>query len=261
MQLDNKMLRLSMQPNHGGKIDKLFSHRLRRNLLLPLDPAADLPLPDGAFFSVSGWDECIPTVEASAGAPELGYAWRTKAEGGIKGNRLFTRWTVPGWQLERVTELKEDGLSSHYVMTNLGAAPAPLLWAAHVLLPLEGLREVTLPGGKLLPGPGCDVAALAGERLAGNADGWSITDIRRRDMSWKFFIPADRPVVLCYNDSTLTMTTDAGWWGIWLNEGSCCDLLCIGVEPTNVPSDALADSRISVGPNETTTASWKLDIA
>ena len=258
--VESEQFRLRFLPEQGGKVDEIYAHHLRRNLLLPLHPAAALPLPDGAVFSVNGWDECLPTVAASAGAPDLGHAWRTAPEYGLAGSRLFTRWTVPGWQLERAVNLRANGLAAHYVMTNVDAAPAPLLWAAHVLLPLAGMQEVMLPGGNLLPGPGCDVEALARERLSGDAHGWQIRDIRRRKMSWKFFLPADRPVVLHYADTTLTMTTDAGWWGVWLNEGNFCDLLCIGVEPTTAPSDLLADSRLILEPGEFTTATWEMSL-
>jgi len=252
--------RVSVLPEQGGKVSELYHYGLRRNLLLPRLPTADLPLPDGAVFSVSGWDECLPTVGASLGMPELGYAWRTTPECRIDGNRLLTRWEVTGWRLGRVTTVEEHTVTTRCVMTNLGTKDSPLLWAGHVLLPLEGLREVTLPGGDLLPGPGCDVEELARDRLSGGRNGWQVRDIRRRDLNWKFFLPADRPVVLQYADAVLTMTTDAGWWGIWLNEGQFCNLLCIGVEPTTVPSDMLADSPIRLPPAGAAMASWNLKV-
>jgi len=257
---ETSAFRITVLPEQGGKVSELFSYRLGRNLLLPRLPTAGLPMPDGAVFNVSGWDECIPTVEDSLGVLRLGYAWRAEPECRIDGNRLLARWEVPGWRLERETTAAESAVTSRYVMTNLSRQEAPLLWASHVLLPLEGLREVTLPGGDLLPGPECDVGELAGSRLSGNQDGWSIRDIRRRGLNWKFFLPAGRPVVLHYADTDLTMTTAAGWWGIWLNEGGLCDLPCIGVEPTNVPSDALADSPIRIPPDGVVTVSWRLQI-
>ncbi|MHB0938029.1 MAG: hypothetical protein ACYC6A_16695 [Armatimonadota bacterium] len=259
--LESAGFRVTVLPEHGGKVRELYHYGLRRNLLLPRLPGSDLPLPDGAVFSVSGWDECLPTVEASLGVPDLGYAWRTEPQCRVEANRLITRWEVPGWRLERAITVEEKAVTSRCVMTNAGPKDAPLLWAGHVLLPLEGLREVVLPGGDLLPGPGCDVEELARERLSGVAGDWHIRDIRRRGMSWKFFLPADRPVMLQYADAVLTLTTEAGWWGIWLNEGNFCDLLCLGVEPTNVPSDALGDSRILVPPDSTATATWRLEVS
>jgi len=258
--LDASAFRLTVLPEQGGKVNELYHYGLRRNLLLPRLPSADLPLPDGAVFSVSGWDECLPTVEASVGVPELGYAWRATPQCRVEENRLLTRWAVPGWWMERRTTVAEQAVTSRYIVTNAGPKEAPLLWAGHVLLPLEGLREVSLPGGDILPGPGCDIEELARDRLSGDRNGWKIRDIRRRNMSWKFFLPADRPVVLQYEDTVLCLTTDAGWWGVWLNEGNFNDLLCIGVEPTNVPSDALADSRLVIPPDGAATVSWRLEV-
>ena len=258
--LESSTFRLTVLPEQGGKVSKLYHHRLGRNLLLPRLPGSDLPLPDGAVFSVSGWDECLPTVEASLGVPELGYAWRTEPRCRIEDNRLLTCWEVPGWRLERVITVEERGVTSRCAMTNVGPQYAPLLWAGHVLFPLEGLREVVLPGGDLLPGPGCDVEELARERLSGDCDGWQVRDLRRRHLSWKFFLPATHPVVMHYKDATLTLSTDAGWWGIWLNEGNFCDLLCLGVEPTNAPSDAQADSHIRIPSGGTAAVSWTLEV-
>jgi len=258
--LESSAFRLTVLPEQGGKVSELYHHGLDRNLLLPRLPSADLPLPDGATFSVSGWDECLPTVESSQGVPELGYAWRATPQCRVEENRLLTRWELPSWWLERVIAFEEKAITSRCVMTNVGPKDAPLLWAGHVLLPLERLREVTLPAGDLLPGPGCNIEELAHDRLTGNAGGWHIRDIRRRNQSWKFFLPADRPVVMQYEDTVLTLTTDAGWWGVWLNEGNFCDLMCIGVEPTNVPSDALADSQIRIPPEDSASVSWSLKV-
>jgi|GEM_PF-1831725 len=259
--LERANFRVTVLPEQGGKVTELYHRRLDRNLLLPRLPTADLPLADGAVFSVAGWDECIPSVDASLGVLRLGYAWRTTPVCLIDENKLLTNWEMPGWRLEREMIFAESMVTSRCIIMNMGSNDAPLLWAGHVLLPLDGLREVTLPAGDLLPGPECDIEDLAKNRLSGNRNGWNIVDIRRRDLNWKFFLPAGNPVVLHYNDASLTMTTDTGWWGIWLNEGGLCDQLCIGVEPTNVPSDALADSQIFIPPDGVVTVSWSLKVS
>lgn len=261
VEITSNTFRLRALPEQGGKISELFAVSAGRNLLLPELPSAGLPLPDGATFSVSGWDECLPTVEASAGVPDLGYAWRTSPEMVDSGNVLHAHWNVPGWHLDRDIVLNDDGLTADYRIANQGSMPAPALWAAHVLLPLEGMHEAALPVGDLLPGPGCDVEDLAVRRLSRGRDGWFLRKIRRRGMSWKFFLPAHAPVQLRYEDVTLTLTTDAGWWGIWLNEGNFCDLLCLGVEPTNWPSDALADVETRINPGEPMTIRFTLSVS
>src|SRR5689334_20789089 len=126
--LESSAFRITVLPEQGGKVSELFHYGLGRNLLLPRLPSADLSLPDGATFSVSGWDECLPTVEASQGVPELGYAWRATPQCRIEENRLLSRWEVPDWWLERVITVEEDTVTSRCVMTNVGPKDAPLLW-------------------------------------------------------------------------------------------------------------------------------------
>lgn len=250
VQIENTISSLTVDPAQGGKVVALFDRRLGRNLLLPREPSADLPLPDGAVFSISGWDECLPTVEASAGALDLGHAWRTPPACTIDSERLATCWTIPGWEMRRDICLGDDGLDASYMIRNTGDAPAPVLWAAHVLFPLAGLQHLILPMEEALPGPGCDLAELR-ERMRGTT---------MPGHSWKFFLPAVCPVVLSYGDVHLHLDTDAPWWGVWLNEGRLNGLECVGIEPTTTASDALADSHTLVEPGATITVSWNLNI-
>ncbi len=259
MTLETDTMHIVLAPERGGKVTEIFDRRAGRNLLLSEMPTAGLPLPDGTTFDVAGWDEAIPTVEASAGAPELGDAWRTPAACRVEEDCLHAHWVMPGWELAREIAVVGREMAVRYIATNRLDTPAPLLWAGHVLLPLAGLHEAGLPAGTPQPGPECHLNELAA-RLDGDDTGWYIHHVTARNQSWKFFLPAAQPVTLRYADVTLTLTTDAGWWGIWLNEGKLCNLHCLGIEPTNAPTDALADVRDRVPAGGAFTASWHLQI-
>jgi len=258
MILNTGDLRISISPGHGGKITEIYDHKFARNLLVAQDAGNDLPLPDGAVFSITGWDEAVPTVETSLGIPELGYAWRMSADCRVDGDHLLSQWQLPGWRVERDIQTHGRGLTVDYIITNLLDQPASLLWAAHVLFAVQGIERVELPAGELLPGPQCDTDALA-HRLSGDASGWHIRDIADRGTSWKFFLANRQPVSLVFDEATVEITGDMRYWGIWINEG-LFGPPCLGIEPTNAPSDALADSRTIVEAGAAFTASWKLQI-
>ena len=256
--LNTADLRISTSPAQGGKITEIFDHRLARNLLVAQDAGNDLPLPDGAVFSITGWDEAVPTVETSGDVPELGYAWRVAADSCISEHHLLSRWHIPGWRVERDIHANGRGLTVDYIITNLRNQPAPLLWAAHVLFAVQGIERVELPAGDLLPGPLCDTAALA-KHLQNNPDDWQIHDIIDRGDSWKLFLENRQPVRLLLADATVEITGDMAYWGIWINEGRFGPP-CLGIEPTNAPSDALADSQTVIEAGAAFTATWQLQI-
>jgi len=249
--------RLKVDPARGGKVVEIRHDSVSRNLLLDAQPGAVLSLEHGDQFDVSGCDEIVPTLEPEADIPTLGYAWRTGADCTGDGSVLCTRWTIPGWSVKRESRAAGNTLSSRSLVHNTRETSQPAIWAVHALYPLEGMLQVTLPGGEPLPGPGCEIVDLK-PHLDGKTDEWRILDFANIGRSWKFFLEADRPVRMEYADISLTIETDAPWWGIWLNRGGYCGMTCIGVEPTTDPTDYLRESTTIVPAGEAIEHTWSL---
>lgn len=252
-------LELSLDARRGGKITRLFDVGLGRNLLLSSSQSGRLVLDDGLVFDVSGWDEIIPSIEPCDDVPPMGWAVRTSPRCLAEAGCLVSEWEIPGWRLERSIRVAGSGLTADYGITNRSERPAKVLWAAHVLYPTEGLHEVTLPAGGIIPGPGCDVDEVM-RVLARDQDNWHIRTLENAGRSWKFFLPARGAAVLAYGDATLSIATDTAWWGIWINLGRI-GRPCIGIEPTNWPSDLLRDVGDSIAGSATVSLSWGLRIA
>jgi len=238
----------------GGKIVALRRAGVDRNLLFA--PDAPLALDDGGdTFAVAGWDEAFPTVAASAGLPGWGTAWRGFPEQRLVRNGVEHRWTMPGYAFERTLRAEGDALTAAYRWSNTTEDALPALWAAHALYPTTGLQDTRLPDAELVAGPQCILDELEAH-LVRDARGWGIADFGRNGLSWKFFVPAVGPATLRYADVTLTIETDAGWWGVFLNRGRFGEP-CVGIEPTTHPTDFAAEAP-ALGAGETRSVWWRL---
>ena len=253
--LNTPLLSLTIDPKQGGKITGIFDRRLGRNVLADRLPAP-LPLPDGAVFTIAGWDEAFPNLEPHGELPTLGLAWRATPRCWLTENSLHTLWSLPTWSIERDITISGDALIARYTMTNLRDEPQPAIWAGHALYPLEQLTQAILPAGEMLPGPNCCLREVS-EQLIADALSRRIVDTTPVARSWKFFLPAAREVQLHYHDARLTLTTDAPWWGIWLCRGAH-GVNCLGIEPTNAPTDYLAEVKEAIPAGGKWETSWCL---
>ncbi|MBI2844264.1 MAG: hypothetical protein HYX78_12760 [Armatimonadetes bacterium] len=258
MIFETNRFRISIDLQRGGKITELTDHRLARNLLFEEQADSGLPLEDGAVFSVSGWDEAVPSLEPCENVPTLGHAWRTHAVCVEGREHVTTCWSIPGWNLERKILLSDNGLTASYRMRNTSDKPSRLLWAAHALYPAEGLLRLVLPGGEPIPGPGHDPEGLS-RQLKADGEKWLVSDFSSRGKSCKLFLPAHQEVVLHYKDAVLTIATDTQWFGIWLNLGRLAGC-CVGIEPTNAPTDSLDQVRETVPSEEHFITGWSLQV-
>ncbi|MHB9036188.1 MAG: hypothetical protein ACYC64_05945 [Armatimonadota bacterium] len=249
---------MSLDPTRGGKITELVHRSMGRNLLLSEEAVCDMPLDDGAVFAIAGWDECVPSIEACAGIPVLGHAWRMNVEAALSQDNLNTFWRMPGWTLERGIETNDTSLTARYALKSDSDKPASVLWASHVMYPLAGLVEAVLPPGEPVVHWRCNLDELKSV-IEGDSRGWFVRNTVGRGNSWKFFLPAEGDVVLRYTDAVLTLSTDAPWWGIWLNLGHK-GIPCIGVEPTNVPTDSVNDVLDIVPPRGMLKSSWSIRV-
>jgi galactose mutarotase-like enzyme len=142
---------LAVRPERGGRITSL---RLDGEELLEQgigidDPGASGFVASGAF----GWDEMVPTVDATDSLPDHGEAWRMPWHVGEKsGTSVFMRCSgrVVPWELGRRIELEEDRLRVSYTYTNRGTSPQYAYWCAHPLFKFESGMEIGVPDGARL---------------------------------------------------------------------------------------------------------------
>ena len=141
---------LEVRPERGGRITSL---RLDGEELLEQgigidDPGAAGFVSGGAF----GWDEMVPTVDATDTLPDHGEAWRlpwqVDAETRSSVHMRCAGRVVP-WELERQIEVDER-VKVTYVYRNVGAEPHRGYWCAHPLFKFESGMQIGLPGGSRL---------------------------------------------------------------------------------------------------------------
>ena len=151
---------MEIQPERGGRI---ISLRLGGEELLDQGIGVDDPSAVGFVAAgARGWDEMVPTVDASrypgpgpfegVEMPDHGEAWRLP-------------WTVTGdgamecsgrvlpWKLERRIVLG-DSVRLEYRYTNLGDAPLYAYWCAHPLFRYEADMHVEVASGVPRPEAG-----------------------------------------------------------------------------------------------------------
>jgi hypothetical protein len=149
--LENDHLRVVIDPARGGKCLSLCSLRTGTEWLLPpLRPYADAKNTSGFDeWDGGGFDECLPTVAATATAPDHGELWRHiwQELPGATGNELALRTTACGGALlfERRAHLEGACLILRYQVVNQSHAPQSLLYCAHPLLGVEQGDRISLP--------------------------------------------------------------------------------------------------------------------
>ena len=159
--LENDVLRTVVVPALGAKIVSLFDKRVAHEWLVgpmrPLQPAAY-----GAKFidqDMSGWDECIPTIDAcaypiagpyaQASLPDHGEVWalpwqRVASAPGTLALAVEGR-ALP-YRLQRTLALTApDTLHFDYRITNTGDAAFAYLWAAHPQFTCDEETTIVLP--------------------------------------------------------------------------------------------------------------------
>jgi galactose mutarotase-like enzyme len=144
---------LEVRPERGGRITSL---RLDGEELLEQgigidDPGAAGFVAGGAF----GWDEMVPTLDATETLPDHGEAWRFPWQvGSVTRSSVFMRCAgrVVPWELGRRIELDEDRVRVSYTYTNRGTSPHHAYWCAHPLFRFEAGMEIGVPGGSRLGG-------------------------------------------------------------------------------------------------------------
>ncbi len=207
---------MDIRPERGGRITSL---RLRGEELLDQGIGVDQPTAEGFVEAGAwGWDELVPTVEATGTLPDHGEAWRVPWVV-VSGDSTSCVMTCEGralpWRLERRIELAEMVRIS-YALSNAGATEIPGYWCAHPLFRYEAGMEIDV-----------------GARLMGFAEG----------KSGKFFLPRgdiDRARLRWRGGPAIEITWDrdaAPHCGVWICNGDLGGYRQVAIEPATGGGD------------------------
>jgi galactose mutarotase-like enzyme len=271
--LESDVLRVVVVPALGAKIVSLFDKRVEHEwLVAPMRPLQ--PVAYGSRFidqDMSGWDECLPTINAcpypaagpfaGAGLPDHGEVWalpwRPVADApdalalAVNGRALPYRFQ------RTIRFAAPDSLQFDYRITNTGGAAVEYLWAAHPQFTCDEETTIVLPpavtevynvvtdghwgaAGQRYPWP---VAfAQNGERYQLDCIGAAT----RHDCR-KFYLPPESSVTWATlvdycRGFGLRMTWNAAelpYLGIWVDEGAINRVSTVALEPTNGFYDSL----------------------
>ena len=202
-----------VRPERGGRITSL---RLDGEELLDQgigvdDPGAPGFVEGGAF----GWDEMVPTVEATASLPDHGEAWRLPWQVDAATPRSVDMRCAGGlvpWELRRRLELDLGRVRVSYTYRNRGASPHHAYWCAHPLFRFESGMEIGVAGGS---------------RLAQLAEG----------TSEKVFLPVgsvDRVRLAWRSGAAIELAWDVGvtpYVGVWACNGDLGGYRQVAIEP------------------------------
>jgi galactose mutarotase-like enzyme len=224
---------LEMRPERGGRITSL---RLDGEELLEQgigvdDPGAAGFVAGGAF----GWDEMVPTVDATETLPDHGEAWRLpwKVVAQDATTALMRgRGRVVSWELERRIDVDER-VAVTYIYRNVAAEPQRAYWCAHPLFRFESGMEIGVPDGS---------------RLAQLAEG----------TSEKLFLPkgsVDRVRLGWRSGAAIELAWDlelTPYVGVWVCNGDLGGYRQIAIEPATGGGDRpdSAEPAPLLGPGE-----------
>ena len=278
--LENEHLRVQIAPARGGKIVSLFSKRTATEWLLPPLRAYDEATATGGFeqWDGGGFDECLPTIAATATAPDHGELWRCPWQEEPEPDAILLRTTAYAGAIAVRRRARLDGpcLVLDYAVENVGNVAQSLLYSAHPLLRVVQGDRIQLPGEVLR----LRVEGSRAERLGqpGDRIGWPVTrladghatedvstvgppDGQQADklfagplaVGWcTLFRPSlGEGLMISFPPETLPYV---GLWicrAAWPEEGTARQYT-VALEPTNANCDSLADA-------ERDGTAWRLD--
>jgi len=272
--MESAALRVVVVPALGAKIVSLFDKRVDHEwLIAPMRPLR--PVAYGARFTdqdMSGWDECLPTINAcpypaagpfaEASLPDHGEVWALPWQPVDAAPHALTL-AVDGralpYRLQRTLRFAApDTLQLDYQIANTGAAAFAYLWAAHPQFTCDEETTIVLPpaikevynvvtdghwgaAGQRYPWP----VAIAQNGARYQLD--CIGAATRHDCR-KFYLPPESSVtwaaLVDYRRGFgLRMTWDAAelpYLGIWVDEGAINCVSTVALEPTNGFYDSLS---------------------
>jgi len=245
--LRNGMVEVGVAPELGAKVVSLKNLRTGRQWMYHSNGGIRLfrnkPGDDFARSPVSGWDECLPTIQPcqwrGRALPDHGEVWsrawhldETAWEGGVI--KTIVRLPISPFEFTRTITLRGGKLDVEYEIMNLDSGPQEYLWAMHPMLALQ-------PGDRLL-------FPRAVRQCVGHEPWVDSLEFETQAPAFaKVFASPLRQgkaaVFNCVSGDQLTLRWDAAEnnaLGIWLTRGGWNDHHHLALEPANGASDSLA---------------------
>ena len=252
--LKNDRVEIAVAPALGAKVISLKNLATGRQWMW--HPGTSLRLfanrlgDDFAASTMTGWDECIPTIAPcrwkGRDLPDHGEVWSVPwqvdedrwGQGVLKTS---VKLAISPLSFERSIKLVGGEVRVNYALTNLGAASEDFLWAMHPLMPagagdrLDVPEEVramlgnsewldTLDASEFCPPY---VKAYASGISQGHAAAINDVSGDRLEFSWD----------ASENDKL----------GLWLTRGGWNGHHHLAIEPTNAAADSLAETGTKHG--------------
>ena len=264
--LENADIRAEVAPSLGGKFISLYSKRTSTEWLLPpLRPHAEARTTGGfEQWDGGGFDECLPTVAATATAPDHGEVWRHAWQEEATADSLLLRTTAlnGGVVFERRAHLDGASLVLHYAVENTSDAQQSLLYCAHPLLRVEQGDRILLPAevrDVMVEGSAKERLGRRGNRIAwpmpkagedlsvvGPPDGSQADKIFAGPLTdgWCALVRSslDEGVEVTFGSEVLP------YLGLWIcraawPESGKAKQYTVAFEPASAPFDSLADAE------------------
>ena len=207
---------IEVRPERGGRITSL---RLDGTELLDQGIGIDQPTADGFVAAGAfGWDEMVPTVEATGSLPDHGEAWRLPwmvSASSPSSCAMACEGRALPWRLERRIEAG-PAVRADYRLTNMGASGLPAYWCSHALF-------------RYTPG----VVVDAGAKLMRFAEG----------KSGKFFVTPgsiDRARISWEDGTGIELAWDPArtpHCGVWICNGDLGGYRQVAIEPATGGGD------------------------
>ena len=157
--LENSLLRIEVDPEHGGRVTSFFSKANQTEFLwydpsrLPVNPALDY---DGNF--AGGMDELVPCDLPEHGFPDHGELWTQTLQATFDQDRLVLEGRLPkcGLYYKRTMSVNNNYIISNYLLQNLTSRPLDFMWKLHAAWAIA-------PGDRLAVPASCFQAADPGD--------------------------------------------------------------------------------------------------
>jgi len=269
MQLESASLHITVLPEVGGKVARIFDKRSNRSLLVsPQTGYRTVPVGDSWMnYDKSGMDDCFPNIargihpdrgSGSIVLPDLG-EWVYGTWEAVFNSRweiaLQRRGTsLPYQATKRIAFVNDDTLRFDYSIAHCGDAPFRYMWCAHPLFAVDGAFAVRLPGTRLL---------YRKFPFDGEIRHWPVRNEIDLSRQWipqgttlKTFVSGleEGWCELSVNDQSLRLGFDlkvTPFLGIWFNNFGFpqeAPYRCIALEPCTSQSDLLDPSEGSWDP-------------
>jgi galactose mutarotase-like enzyme len=296
--LENDKLRVITVPSLGGKLVSVFDkHAGREWLALPTKPLI-APVPYAASFlefSLSGWDEMLPTIIAcqyplpgslhGKHLPDHGEVWTLPWEVVCSSEYelilAMTGIALPYRFTRRLSPFGSAGFCLDYNLANLTPEPLAYLWAAHplfncdastrIILPSEVKQVINVQESEIWGSAGGIFAWPQAAALDGSLWQLDIPGLPNLHDSRKFYLSPEQHVswaMLAHDRSSryLRMEWDVDrvpYLGIWVDEGCYTKQTTLALEPSTAYYDSLEEAfdnqRVSILPPEEY-HSWQLRV-